>query len=150
MGRYWDGDGRHQKELEALAFALVPEEGDCETLEGEMISAANRIHYEFFNNGGGNNVSGALAFLAKHLPDFRETWTEALAPFVTGQCEPVDDECEAVLDATEQVLDAVVDHVIDRAGRYRPLPESFRSLDVRRTGAEYADRVEGAGSRSFF
>lgn len=45
---------------------LVPTSGNCSTLEGELLRAADRICYDYFNNGWGcNNWSGAVVFLRK-------------------------------------------------------------------------------------
>ena len=136
MGTYWEGTGRLQVQYEALMANLVPGEGDSETLEGEMLSAAGRLHYEFHNNGGGNNVSGALLFLNKYLPTFDASWYEGLAPYVTGTVRPVEDEYEDVLATCDHVLDSAVSHVAGRDGIYVAATGSFRSMNVNQTGME--------------
>jgi hypothetical protein len=36
---------------------LVPNDGPAEYLEGELLRAISRIHYDYLNNGFGNNWS---------------------------------------------------------------------------------------------
>jgi len=40
--------------------------GKSETLAGELIRAAAKLRYDFFNNGMGNNTSGAINFLGEY------------------------------------------------------------------------------------
>jgi len=60
---YWNGNGKYQKEYDQMVNDLVPASGKCDTLAGEMIRAVSRLGYDFYNNGMGNNTSGALNFL---------------------------------------------------------------------------------------
>lgn len=60
---YWNHSGRYQKEYEELSGKLVPAAGMCETVEGELLRAISKIYYDYFNNGFGNNWSGAWKFL---------------------------------------------------------------------------------------
>ena len=59
---YWNNKGKYQNEYAEL-WELVPSSGKCDTLAGEMIRAATRLCYDFYNNGMGNNTSGAIRFL---------------------------------------------------------------------------------------
>lgn len=43
-----------QKQYEELWELLVPSEGACETLQGEVIRTVGRVHGELYRNGGGN------------------------------------------------------------------------------------------------
>jgi hypothetical protein len=65
---YWQDNGNYQKEYEALYQLLVPEMGNCKTLEGEMLRASCRLYYDYYNNGMCNNTSGAARFLMAKLP----------------------------------------------------------------------------------
>lgn len=67
IGNYYHGTGRFNKEFTELC-ALVPATGNCPTLQGELIRAVNRIGYDYWNNGFGNNTSGAMNFLMLFLP----------------------------------------------------------------------------------
>lgn len=42
---------------------LVPWSGKCESQAGELIRAAGRLQHDFYNNGMGNNTSGAVNLL---------------------------------------------------------------------------------------
>jgi hypothetical protein len=59
---YWNDKGKYQSDYANL-WELVPSSGKCDTLAGEMIRAATRLCYDFYNNGMGNNTSGAIRFL---------------------------------------------------------------------------------------
>lgn len=59
---YWNGNGKFQTAYEELV-KLMPASGKSDTVAGELIRATSRIGYQFYNNGMGNNVSGALNFL---------------------------------------------------------------------------------------
>lgn len=63
MESYWNDTGKYQTEYTRLFEQLVPASGNCDTLAGELIRSASRIGYDFYNNGFGNNTSGALNFL---------------------------------------------------------------------------------------
>lgn len=65
MNTYWSGNGRFQDDYEKIKH-LIPIDGTCETLEGELLRAAGRLYYEYYNNGFCNNVSGPKVFLKKH------------------------------------------------------------------------------------
>lgn len=134
MGTYWEGTGPHQEEYMRLHEALVPASGKSDTVEGEILCAASRLAHDYWNNGGGNNVSGAFYFLRQHLPHFKSEWTDALIPFVSGSggifCSNVQ------LQAVEEILDAAVQYVISRGGIYQENPRSWRDLNVEETGYE--------------
>lgn len=51
---YWNGDGAYQKEYNELYEKMVPGQGSCNTLNGELIRAVSRLSYEYFNNGNCN------------------------------------------------------------------------------------------------
>jgi hypothetical protein len=51
---YWNETGAYQTEYDRLYKELVPNSGKSETLQGELIRAASRLNYEFYNNGNCN------------------------------------------------------------------------------------------------
>ena len=63
---YWNGKGKFQNEYNQMMDELVPVSGNCDTLAGELVRSASRLGYDFYNNGMGNNTSGALNFLKHH------------------------------------------------------------------------------------
>lgn len=137
MGTYWEGTGPHQEKYTRLRERLVADSGMSDTISGECISAAERLAHDFWNNGGGNNVSGAFYYLRQNLPFFKQEWTEALIPFVSGSggifCS------NQQLRAVEEILDATVQYVISRDGDHFDNHRSFRDLNVKETGYEISD-----------
>ena len=61
---YWNQKGTHQVALDRL-YDLVPAVGKADTTAGEMIRAICKLSHELYNNGMGNNSSGACVFLAQ-------------------------------------------------------------------------------------
>ena len=70
--------------FERIWEELVPREGKCDTIAGEMIRAAGRLRYDFYNNGMGNNTSGALKFLREKSAIDKELF-EYVLPYTTGR-----------------------------------------------------------------
>lgn len=133
MGRYWDHKGPQQAAYDRLVGELVPGSGPAGTLQGELLRAAGNLGYEFYNNGGGNNVSGALVFLKEHHPGFEASWWDTLAPYVTGSAGRAGHD---VLEACDQIVDATVTAVLAADGRYAESPCDMLSLRVKETGLE--------------
>ena len=48
---YWNRTGKHQEEYDKLYDAIVPNSGNSDTVEGEMLRAASRLYYRYFNDG---------------------------------------------------------------------------------------------------
>ena len=70
--------------FERIWEELVPREGNAATVAGEMIRAAGRLRYDFYNNGMGNNTSGALKFLREKSAIDKELF-EYVLPYTTGR-----------------------------------------------------------------
>jgi len=67
---FWDNTHPLAEANEALFNQLVPFDGNCPTLQGELLRAATKINYDWYNNGWGcNNWSGAVVFLKKFFRD---------------------------------------------------------------------------------
>lgn len=62
---YWNDSGKYQAEYTSLCETLIPDSGKCDTVAGEMLRSATRLAYDFYNNGMGNNTSGAVNYLLK-------------------------------------------------------------------------------------
>lgn len=137
MGTYWQSTGPHQQEYDRLFNELVSDSGMSATIEGEILSASTRLAWEFFNNGGGNNVSGAFYYLRQHLPFFRQEWTDALIPYVSGSggyfCS------NAQLCSVEEILDAAVQYVAARDGDHQDNHQSYWDLNRKETGFEISE-----------
>lgn len=59
---YWNRLGKYQADYDRLV-KLMPAMGACDTVAGELIRSASRLGHDFYNNGMGNNTSGAVNFL---------------------------------------------------------------------------------------
>ena len=70
--------------FERIFAELVPQSGKCDTVAGEMLRAAGRLRHDFYNNGMGNNTSGALKFLREKSAIDRELFDYVL-PYTTGR-----------------------------------------------------------------
>lgn len=67
---FWDKTHPLANKAEELFEQLVPDSGNCETLQGELLRASSKIGYDWYNNGWGcNNWSGAVIFLRDHIAD---------------------------------------------------------------------------------
>ena len=51
---YWDGNGAYNEEYTELYDALVPNMGEAETVNGELLRSVSRLSHDYFNNGNGN------------------------------------------------------------------------------------------------
>ena len=69
---YWNNAGKYQADYDRLLL-LMPSMGQCDTVAGELIRSASRLGYDFYNNGMGNNTSGAANFLLRHRAIDTET-----------------------------------------------------------------------------
>jgi hypothetical protein len=107
---YWSGKGRYQAEFDEI-IKLMPGMGNSDVLAGELIRAANRLAYDFYNNGMGNNTSGAINFLAHHGavdPGVRDT----IQPYTTGRLYHGDYEGDALQLAIEAMIDSTVEMIV--------------------------------------
>jgi len=59
---YWNHKGRFQAAYDSLV-EMMPAMGPADTLAGELIRSVSRLGYDLYNNGMGNNTSGAANFL---------------------------------------------------------------------------------------
>jgi hypothetical protein len=69
---FWDHSNPHplNTDYQRLYNELVPTMGKSSTLQGEMLRASSRIAYDLYNNGWGNNWTGALYFLSANIHQF--------------------------------------------------------------------------------
>jgi hypothetical protein len=52
---YWAGNAAYSEFLDAKFNELVPDNGNAETVHGELVRAISRLVYEHCNNGNGNS-----------------------------------------------------------------------------------------------
>lgn len=67
---YWNHTGKHQGAYEALHVALVPAQGDAETMTGELLRCLGCVYYDVYNNGGGNLLESRLSEMQYLIPLF--------------------------------------------------------------------------------
>lgn len=53
---YWDGKGVNQELFTEMTDSLMPAQDEGKTLHAEMIRAANRLSYDYCNNGNCNVI----------------------------------------------------------------------------------------------
>ena len=51
---YWANNGAYSKEAKKLYDELVPDEGEAQTVNGELVRVISRLQHEYCNNGNGN------------------------------------------------------------------------------------------------
>lgn len=63
---FWSGTHELSKRANELQSKHVPGSGPAKHLEGELQRASSKIHYDYYNNGFGNDWSGAHKLLTNH------------------------------------------------------------------------------------
>jgi SAM-dependent methyltransferase len=85
---FWNQTHPKSKELDRLWDQYIPDQGDADTLEAQLLLSGNRLVYDAYNNGWGvNNMSGELELLHLH-GFFKEVSLEDVS---TGNYESYDD-----------------------------------------------------------
>lgn len=122
---YWNSNGRFQNEYQKLYTELVPNSGNCSTVEGELLRATCKLYYDYYNNGMCNNTSGPARFLAKKLeqvatPEINEYLLQIYNESNTGGYT------SANLDAPlEFVCDFVIEVILNKNGNYQANSEDM-------------------------
>jgi hypothetical protein len=117
---YWNSKGQYQSEFDRL-IKLMPMSGNSNVVAGEMIRAANRLVYDYYNNGMYNNTSGALEYLYHKGVINQDTYYELLPECVR------EGYTESNLDET---LDGLVDSVIEHIHKYPHLETKENTEDI--------------------
>lgn len=107
---YWNQKGRFQSEFDELC-KLMPPSGCCDTVAGELIRSANRLAYDFYNNGMGNNTSGAANFLREKGAIDPETYATIYA-YTRGTIYRGHYEGDSLHTAIERAIDMTVEMII--------------------------------------
>jgi hypothetical protein len=119
VGKYWRGDNTHYQDV---WNQLVPASGPAPTLEGELLRSASRLYYDWYNNGFGNNTSGAANFLAQNcnggLPLL--TALRTINPYIRGNNQFADDDSKNIERSLEIIMDTVMAQITRAGGRYQP------------------------------
>lgn len=126
-GRYWHNT---PDEFTQYWDQLIPSEGSAKTVEGELLRAANKIYYDYYNNGFGNNWSGALKFIQQHLGNIPGMNT--VAPFAAGRMPRGDEQEKKIEVALDQIMDQVMATIRSSQGQHRPNSTDMYSLNDKR------------------
>ncbi len=111
---YWNKNGTYQADYDRL-LDLMPMSGKCETVAGEMIRAVSKLGHELYNNGMGNNSSGAVNFLLNH--DCIDDATYGIIyPFTRGRLYEGHYNGDPFQKAVESAIDQTLFHIINNPG----------------------------------
>lgn len=108
---YWHNAGKYQADYARLCDELIPGMGAADTVAGEMLRSATRLAYDLYNNGMGNNTSGAVNFLkAKGVID-KDTHA-VIYEYTRGMLYDGRYEGDALQVAIEHMIDATVELIL--------------------------------------
>ena len=106
---YWSNNGAHQATYDRLVEAM-PNMGACDTLAGELIRSASRLGYDFYNNGMGNNTSGAVNFLREKGAIDRDTY-DTIYEYTRGRLYNGNYNGDALQVAIEHMVDMTCEFI---------------------------------------
>jgi len=109
---YWNQRGKYQSDYDRLADALMPATGACDTVAGEMIRAASRLAYDFYNNGCGNNTRGAVNYLRNKGVIDQYTYRTVL-PLASGGRYRGDYDGDLIQIAFESIVDKTMEKILN-------------------------------------
>ena len=115
---YWNKTGKHEADYHKLYDALVPECGNADTLEGELLRASSRLYYRYYNDGDmiqetseeylkGSTALYAFGFLYHQTETYRIV-KDLPKMFTTAQYES----------KLEEIADFVVEYILSKNGNY--------------------------------
>jgi hypothetical protein len=107
---YWDQKGKYQAEYDRLV-ELMPPMGKCDTVAGELIRAASRLGHDLYNNGMGNNTSGAANFLLKKGAIDDSTY-KTIYGYTRGQRYDGHYEGDPLQVAMERMVDQTIEFIL--------------------------------------
>lgn len=141
---YWDGCGKYQAEYVQLWAALVPGRGRAKTLFGEVVRAAGRLQYEYFNNGNCNAASYngieifydnflklVRAFLQKNMPDAAGIVDKIENIILFGSDGYLEEDAHyytLMIDTVIYIIKSKVNGNLDLAAEFSPeIPEWYKN-----------------------
>lgn len=108
---YWNSKGKYQADYDRLTEQLIPPMGAASTVAGELLRAATRIAYDFYNNGMGNNTSGAVNYLReKHAIDSRTHYE--IYEYSRGQVYRGNYGGDSLHTAVEKAIDTTMEQIL--------------------------------------
>jgi hypothetical protein len=137
---YWYSNGKHQAAYEELS-KIVPSSGPAGTIEGEMLRAATRLYYDYYNNGFCNNTSGAVNYLMRCDELFNLGIANELN-IVEPECNTPYYTTEPLAEPLETITNVVIEYLISKDGLYTESGDNmfdYADLDVEDDEDPYDD-----------
>lgn len=104
----------YEARIEELFDKYVPSMGKSDILAGELIRAVCKLRYEMYNNGFGNNVSGALNFLDANVPgltpEFKALYDNARGIIYFGDYSNICPKVKAMNSLMTKVVEFINEH----------------------------------------
>ena len=130
---YWHRNGTYQADYDRL-LDLMPMSGKCETVAGEMIRAVSKLGHELYNNGMGNNSSGAVNYLMAKGAISKGIY-ETIYPMTRGRIYNGYYDGDPLQMAIEGAVDQTIKFILDN-----PILETQENLeDMHDLSDEYED-----------
>jgi len=108
---YWNKSGTYQADYDRLV-KLMPASGKSDTEAGELIRCVSRLGHELYNNGMGNNSSGAVNMLRAYGAIDGDTW-ETIHPFTRGQLYNGNYDGDSFQRAVESAVDQTIQFILN-------------------------------------
>jgi len=108
---YWANKGKYQKDYDRL-LELMPIMGNSDKVAGELIRAVSKLGYELYNNGMGNNSSGAVNMLRAYGVINGDTY-ETIYPMTKGRTYNGNYNGDSFQLAIESSIDQTIKHILD-------------------------------------
>jgi len=108
---YWSQNGKYQVDYDRLV-GLMPAMGNSNKVAGELIRCVSRLGHELYNNGMGNNSSGAVNMLRAYGAIDGDTY-ETIYPMTRGRIYNSGYNGDSFQRAIESSIDQTIKFILD-------------------------------------
>ena len=108
---YWSQNGKYQIDYDRLV-GLMPAMGNSNKVAGELIRCVSRLGHELYNNGMGNNSSGAVNMLRAYGAIDGDTH-ETIHPMTMGRLYNGNYNGDSFQRAIESSVDQTIKFILD-------------------------------------
>ena len=108
---YWSQNGKYQVDYDRLV-GLMPAMGNSNKVAGELIRCVSRLGHELYNNGMGNNSSGAVNMLRAYGAIDGDTH-ETIHPMTMGRLYNGNYNGDSFQRAIESSVDQTIKFILD-------------------------------------
>jgi len=108
---YWSQNGKYQVDYDRLV-GLMPAMGNSNKVAGELIRCVSRLGHELYNNGMGNNSSGAVNMLRAYGAIDGDTY-ETIYPMTRGRIYNGHYNGDSFQVAIESSVDQTIKFILD-------------------------------------